>query len=208
MVSPVPTKRGQRRPGLLSAARQLFFEHGYAGTTMERVAREAGFSKRTIYLYFKNKDELFLSVGEEGLVLLRERIESIPTDRMSVEEGVATILDVYLRFAREHPQFFRIIFQEATAQMIKNAPEELRRRLEEHERACLSVVASVVKRAVAEGTVADMDPWETAAIFWGAATGIVQLSMGGSQTVFTRKTREEMAGKAVWFLYEGMRRNA
>ena len=63
MAAQLPeSSRGHRGPALLSAARQLFFKRGYIGTTVEQVAKAAGFSKRTVYLYFKNKDELFLSV--------------------------------------------------------------------------------------------------------------------------------------------------
>jgi AcrR family transcriptional regulator len=198
--------RGNRRPSLLAAARRLFFKRGYYGTTVEQVARAAGFSKRTVYLYFKNKDELFLTVGEEGLVLLREGLEEIPVDQMGVEESIGAILDIYLGFARENPRYFRIIFQEATGDMIRRIPEELRHRLEEHERACLGVVVAVAEKAIAQGKIVGLDPWEVAASFWGAVTGIVLLSLGGSQTVFTRRSREELVAKAVWLLYAGMRR--
>lgn len=198
--------RGNRGPELLRAARQLFFERGYHGTTMERVARSAGFSKRTVYIYFKNKDELFLTIGAEGMNLLREKFESLHTGDMDIEEAIRAILGVYLDFARRHPQYFRIIFQEATAEMVGNIPGELRRRLEEQERSCLNVVVSVVKKAQADGLITGIDPWEMAAAFWGAATGIIQLSMGGSQTVFTRSSREELAAKAVLLLYEGAKK--
>ncbi len=197
--------RGRRGPELLEVARKLFFELGYHGTTVERVARAAGFSKRTVYLYFKNKDELFLTVGEEGLILLRRRLEALNISGLSVEEGIRAVLEVYLGFAREHPHYFRIIFQEATAEMVAKIPEDFRRRLEEHERACLGVVVAVAEKALAEGIVAGIDPLEIAAAFWGTVTGIVLLSMGGSQTVFTRSSREELVEKAVWILYSGMR---
>ena len=123
---------------------------------------------------------------------------------MTVEEGIRAILDVYLAFAREHPQYFRIIFQEATAEMIAKIPMDFRRRLEEHERACLGVVVVIAEKAISEGIISGIEPWEIAAAFWGTVTGIVLLSMGGSQTVFTRSTREDLVEKAVWILYEGM----
>jgi len=204
----VESRRGERRPVFLDVARRLFFKKGYHGTTMEEVARAAGFSKRTVYIYFQNKDELFLSVGEQGLNILREELSAVDTTSLSVEESIRTILGIYLDFARRHPSFFRIIFQEATAQMIANCPAGLRKRLEELERACLGVVVSVAEKALAEGLISGLDPWEVAASFWGAVTGIVLLSMGGSQTVFTRRTREELVAKAVWLLYAGMKTTA
>jgi len=174
---------------------------------MEQVASQAGFSKRTVYLYFKNKDELFITVAEQGLVILRERLEAVGVDDLSVQEGIRSILDTYLWFAREHPSYFRIIFQEPTPQMMANISEKLRRRVEEHEQACLGVVVRVTQKALAQGLISEADPMEIAGIFWGAVTGIVQLSMGGSQSVFTRRTREQLSQKAVWLLFEGMLKN-
>ena len=202
------SKRGQRGPALLEAARSLFFKHGYAGTTMDQVAAKAGFSKRTTYLYFKNKDDLFITVAEEGLVILREKLEAIPVEQLSIEDSIAAIKDVYIWFARNHSNHFKIIFQEPTPEMIKNVSRELRKQIEEHERACLGVVSKVAQKAIDAGMIVDVDPWEIAAIFWGAVTGVLLLSMGGSQTVFTRKTREELVEKTTWIIYEGFQKRA
>ncbi len=64
------SSRGNRGPALLAAAREMFFARGFAGTTIEQVARAVGLSKRSVYLYFKNKDELFITVASEGISLL------------------------------------------------------------------------------------------------------------------------------------------
>lgn len=196
--------RGNRRPEFLEVARNLFFEKGYSGTTIEEIARTAGFSKRTVYLYFKNKDELFITVGEEGIILIREQLEAIPVHEQPVEKSMADVLEIYLKFAKDYPHYFRIIFKEATPEMIRSIPEDLRRRLEEHEKACLGVPVAIAEKARKEGIIGDVDPWEVAAAFWGAATGIILLSMGGSQTVFSRQTREELVEKSVWLLFAGL----
>jgi len=205
MINKLQSERGHRRPHLLAVAKQAFFERGYRGTTIAQVAQQAGFSKRTVYLYFKNKDDLFIAVAEVGLVILREQLEELPLAEMSIEQSIEAISDVYLKFARKHPNYFRIIFQEATARMIDNISTELRERVVDHEQACLGVVVKMVESAIAQGMVPPIDPWETAVIFWGMATGIILLSVGGSQTVATRKIREELMMKAAWLLYEGLK---
>ena len=63
-----PTRRKQARPGeLLAAALDLFVEKGYAATRVEEVARRAGVSKGTLFLYFASKDELFKAVVRENI---------------------------------------------------------------------------------------------------------------------------------------------
>ena len=62
-------RRKEARPHeLLAAALDIFVERGYAATRLEDVARRAGVSKGTLYLYFTNKEELFKAVVRENIV--------------------------------------------------------------------------------------------------------------------------------------------
>jgi AcrR family transcriptional regulator len=62
-------RRKDARPQeLLEAAIDLFVERGYAATRLEDVARRAGVSKGTLYLYFENKEELFKAVVRSNIV--------------------------------------------------------------------------------------------------------------------------------------------
>ena len=67
----VPAKRERRkdaRPGeLLAAALDLFVEKGFAGTRVEEVAKHAGVSKGTLFLYFASKEDLFKAVVRENI---------------------------------------------------------------------------------------------------------------------------------------------
>ncbi|MCG2586340.1 TetR/AcrR family transcriptional regulator [Massilia sp. TS11] len=62
-------RRKEARPQeLLAAALEQFVEKGYAATRLEDVARCAGVSKGTLYLYFTNKEELFKAVVRDSIV--------------------------------------------------------------------------------------------------------------------------------------------
>jgi TetR/AcrR family transcriptional regulator len=69
-----PPKRERRklaRPGeLVTAARDLFVEKGFAGTRVEEVAARAGVSKGTLFLYFPSKEDLFKAVITENIANL------------------------------------------------------------------------------------------------------------------------------------------
>ncbi len=198
------TSRGNRAPALRAAARELFLEKGYTGTTMELVSRRAGFSKRTVYLYFKNKDDLLLEVASEGLDRLRVSLEDVDVDSLAYEDAIQTIMERYIRFASDDPQYFRFIFQEATQAMITNASEALRERMANLERACLRVPARLVERGIAEGIVPPVDPQDAAIVFWGTVTGIFLLSVGGSQTVLP-DNRLGIIRQALMVLYHGFK---
>ncbi|MES2740684.1 MAG: TetR/AcrR family transcriptional regulator [Pseudomonadota bacterium] len=62
-------RRKDARPQeLLAAALDLFVDRGFAATRLEDVAKRAGVSKGTLYLYFANKEELFKAVVRENIV--------------------------------------------------------------------------------------------------------------------------------------------
>jgi AcrR family transcriptional regulator len=69
VAKPRWTRRKESRPKeLLSAALDVFVERGFAATKLDDVARKAGVSKGTLYLYFKNKEDLFKAVVRETVV--------------------------------------------------------------------------------------------------------------------------------------------
>ncbi|MGC4107283.1 MAG: helix-turn-helix domain-containing protein [Thermomicrobiales bacterium] len=61
---------------LLSAARRLFLEHGYANVSMQAIANEAGMTKGAPYYYFPSKEALFLAVSKQVLGRVRDALNA------------------------------------------------------------------------------------------------------------------------------------
>jgi AcrR family transcriptional regulator len=94
-----PTPRWERRKDarpheLLAAALEQFVDRGYAATRLEDVARRAGVSKGTLYLYFENKQELFKAVVRENIVQVigQAEIDLAAADTTSCSELLRTML--------------------------------------------------------------------------------------------------------------------
>jgi AcrR family transcriptional regulator len=68
------SKRARTRRALLEAARELLQERGYAGTTLEAVAERAGMSTGAIYGNFKNRSDLFVTLGLTHWAPIRPRV--------------------------------------------------------------------------------------------------------------------------------------
>ena len=84
VIEPRWERRKDARPGeLAAAALELFVERGFAGTRLDDVAKRAGVSKGTLYLYFDSKDDLFKAVVREGIVSRIVEFE----DRMRAYQG-------------------------------------------------------------------------------------------------------------------------
>jgi AcrR family transcriptional regulator len=74
-------RRKEDRPSeILAAALETFVEHGYAATKLEDVARRAGITKGTLYIYFKSKEALFQAVVRENVVPILVSAEQIVGD--------------------------------------------------------------------------------------------------------------------------------
>ncbi len=69
LMEPRWARRKDARPAeLTAAALELFVERGFASTRLEDVAKRAGVSKGTLYLYFDSKEDLLKAVVQEGYV--------------------------------------------------------------------------------------------------------------------------------------------
>src|ERR1700752_5086005 len=72
---PKGDKRDRTRAALLEAARGLIREKGFERTTLEAVARRAGMTTGAIYGNFKNRDELFIALGQTYWAPVKPRIK-------------------------------------------------------------------------------------------------------------------------------------
>lgn len=75
-VSRKAWEKAQREERIIDIATKLFVENGVEKTTIAVVADAAGYNKRTIYLYFKDKEDLFMAVACRCLASLKTHLSS------------------------------------------------------------------------------------------------------------------------------------
>ena len=89
----------EQREKILVAARHVFAEHDFHGTTIDRVAREAGVTRPAVYEMFGGKDELFIAVADDAVLRLidgirkRLHLDAIDSPRDLVRADVAALFD-------------------------------------------------------------------------------------------------------------------
>jgi AcrR family transcriptional regulator len=72
--------RKQAMDTIMESASRLFFESGYQESSMDDIAREIGVTKGTLYLYFKNKEELLYEVCRRNTNLLEDNLDKMVTE--------------------------------------------------------------------------------------------------------------------------------
>jgi AcrR family transcriptional regulator len=97
-------KRPERRRALVAAATRAFAQNGFAATSLDDVATEAGVSRVLIYRHFESKSELYQAALDDVAGQLAQATGA--PDRLSPAS-----LDGLIRVAREHPDGFRLFFR-------------------------------------------------------------------------------------------------
>lgn len=171
-----PDRRRERtRRAILDAALVLFNEGGIQKTTIDEIATRADVSAGTVYFHFRSKEGLYLSVVDEALALNIEAMESVdqmlaPLDRV-VAAGRA-----YMRFALEHPHYFRMIALRVSAPPIDDpSMVEIEARIAGQVETLVTAVERDLSEAVAEGTVRPVPTADAMRFLWGAWNGVTAL---------------------------------
>ncbi|MBN2375800.1 MAG: helix-turn-helix transcriptional regulator [Sedimentisphaerales bacterium] len=141
---------GRRRESILAAARKVFWQQGYAGTTIPQIAGVAELAPGTIYLYFPSKDALYVELLMEGYDILLGRLKEQVAAGGSAYEQAERLIEVFFGFAREYPHYYDIIFfllqRDNTARWQIKLPGDQIAKLMEKEEQCKQVAAQILDR--------------------------------------------------------------
>ncbi|MBE9465291.1 TetR/AcrR family transcriptional regulator [Dyadobacter subterraneus] len=102
-------EREEMRELILEAARKLFLAQGFDKTSIRNIAEAIEYSPATIYLYYKDKNELLYSLHEAGFRKMMEQFSIVATVQDPFEKLVA-IGNQYLKFAIENPELYDLMF--------------------------------------------------------------------------------------------------
>ncbi|GEM_PF-1264654 len=104
--------REETRQKIINAARSLFSEKGYRGTTTAGIAKKAGVSEVTLYRHFQTKKDLFRTCLELPVDEVLNRDLSSIMEAQSLEEFVEAVLKFRMQIYDEYYETFRIMFNE------------------------------------------------------------------------------------------------
>lgn len=178
-----PTTRGDRRKArtaaaILDAAEKLFVERGFAATKIEDLSAEADVAIGSIYAHFGSKEGVY-----DGLIDRALALDEAYTEEGERSFGEAPLLRLigrgegYLRFAREHPYYFRLFrFPPPDRPSAATAPatERINARITGETEA----MAALIEAAVAEGAVRPVDAETAARYLWSAWDGVIASHLG------------------------------
>ena len=167
-------RKVEQRRRIQDAARGVFFRDGFVRANLDEVAEVAGVAKGTLYRYFDSKAELYVSVlAQDGQVFAEKMREVVAVDA-SPPDLIRSLARFYFEHWTTNTQYFQIFWalenQPVIGELPRGVVDEVTRLWE----TCLTILAEVVERGVAEGHFRACDAWEVADILWTLSNAIIQ----------------------------------
>jgi len=173
-----PEAKQEKKALILAAAKDLFFGKGFYGTKIEMIAKKAGVSTGTVYLYYKNKIEVYKALQDEGVDILSEMISQVISwPGMSALAKLSEVARTYYRFHTEYREFFDIMaILSATPQDLKESDSEISSIIDAKTHKLLKIIESVLLEGIEQNEFVDLDTWKTTNVFWGMLDGLILLA--------------------------------
>jgi AcrR family transcriptional regulator len=165
-----------RRSQILEAAEKIFIKKGLQMTTMDEIADACELSKGTVYLYFKNKEELIFNSLIGILDTFIGIIESNLSQCTTYESRAASIGESYLEFYKKHPSQFMILNHSEHHERPDVAFSDLEKELLLRNSRLWQIVEGVISEGIDLGIYrSDINPLEIGIMLWASSNGMIQV---------------------------------
>ena len=169
--------RSVHRENIVSAASALFMEKGIAATSMDDIAKAAGYSKATLYVYFENKEEIVGILVLNSMKKLYDHISSALIQHKTTKAKYDFICRGLVQYQEEFPFYFKMVLDKINSDFEgkEYLPEEKETYQigEEINEKIKNFLLSGMEKGDLRG---DLDIMPAIFNFWGMLSGIIQLA--------------------------------
>lgn len=170
-----------RRNDIIDAAENLFFSRGYENVTMDDIAKALEMARATLYLSFKNKDDIYAAVAIRASKIIGRMFGDINQNGKTGLEKVESVAMTYYEFYKKYAGYYMAYYH--TGMFSQEGSPDLEE-LREIRINSFRVVVDAVKEGIRDGTIRDdVDP---------EAATLVMLSMSNNALNLSPVTRMYM----------------
>lgn len=186
-------ERIRRRNEIIDAAEKLFFSKGIENVTMDDIARETELARGTLYLYFKNKDDILVAIGIRGIKLLNRMYrEAYGKGRAGIEK-IRLLLTASCEYGNKYPGYYStLMFLENNGFEKKDFPDkaEILGIHQDNTRIVLDSFGDGIR----DGTIkSDIDPWKASMFLTASINSVISMApVTGMQDEFVDYSIELM----------------
>ena len=169
--------RSVHRENIVSAASTLFMERGIAATSMDDIAKAAGYSKATLYVYFENKEEIVGILVLNSMKKLYDYISSALIQHKTTKARYDFICRGLVQYQEEFPFYFKMVLDKINIDFESKEylPEE--RETYQIGEEINEKIKTFLLSGMEKGDLRnDLDIMPAIFNFWGMLSGIIQLA--------------------------------
>ncbi|MBW1616102.1 MAG: TetR/AcrR family transcriptional regulator [Deltaproteobacteria bacterium] len=168
-------ERERRKQQITVAAKRIFLERGFDKATMEDIAKEAELSAGTLYLYFKNKHELYASITLKVLQFLNMRLAHIKAEKFDIspKEKLDVLKDILLDAYDFDSMALINLFHLQSRELLKKLSPEFIKQIKKITKQITDEIADIFEEGIEKGVFIKRHPAAFAQIIISAFSGIV-----------------------------------
>ena len=199
-------ERAARRRAILAAAKQVYSEKGFLAATVEDIAAAARVSVGAIYLYYKSKEDLYVSLLAETMATFTEELTRILHSRLRPDRKLRAAWDFFYCFQQEFPESYRVFFLFHHKSFPVAVPAETLAMLNGSAGRNFAIAAQIVREGMDAGIYRKGNPREVVDVLWSTFMGLVHLSETRANLGLTLSTLAELHRHAFDWFEAGLRR--
>jgi AcrR family transcriptional regulator len=166
-------ERERRRQQIIAASKRVFVSKGIKATIKD-IAEEAELSPGTLYIYFKNKDELYASLSIRLLKHLNLRLQRVKErSEMPIDQRVKAVQDALSESYEIDPPVFITLSHLQASETLENISPDLLEQIMGLLRQSLGTLADIFANVINPDEIRDRDPQQLALILWALFSGLV-----------------------------------
>jgi len=167
-------EKERRRQQIIVAAKRVFSNKGFNKTTMEDIAKEAELSPGTLYLYFKNKEELYASLSLRILQYMHIRVSHVINQKeLDAVQKLDALKEVMYDVYEFDPLIIINMFHLQSSETLKNLSEELINEITTLSRNCIGAISTIFQEGIDQGVFIKRHPVALSDICWSLFSGVV-----------------------------------
>lgn len=169
--------RSVHRENIVSAASALFMERGIAATSMDDIAKAAGYSKATLYVYFENKEEIVGILVLNSMQKLYDYISSALIQHKTTKARYDFICRGLMQYQQEFPFYFKMVLDKINIDFESKdyLPEE--KKTYQIGEEINEKIKNFLLSGMEKGDLrSDLEIMPAIFNFWGMLSGIIQLA--------------------------------
>lgn len=199
-----PELEAKNRERIAQIAKQLFLNSGIENTTMSDIAKEAGMSKSTLYVYFKSKEEVRNYLSLEAMEYFHKQLLENVQESMNNHERFLAICEVLVIFKQKYPLNFQLLVEEICVddQVLKE--DEVLRKIYETGEQINQFLFGMIGTVLQVESQVDM--FLQIFSMWGKLYGIITLADNKEQYIgkATGMTKQDFLQKNFELLYQSI----